>query len=233
MAEIIVALDLPNAEQALRLVTRLHTHADFFKVATPLFTAAGPDFVRELRERGKRVFLDLKFHDIPNTVAGAVAAACTLDVQLLTVHASGGAAMLAAARRAAAGSATRVLGVTVLTSFDGETLGSVWGRTVEDVSAEVDRLAGMTAAAGLDGVVASPLEVAALKRRYGTTLTFVTPGIRPAGSDLGDQARVATPVLAAQAGADFLVIGRPVLEANEPAALIDDIRNELAALAVA
>jgi orotidine-5'-phosphate decarboxylase len=229
MTEIIVALDLPSTEEALRLIDRLGVEADFYKVAAPLFTRAGPDFVRRLRDLGKRVFLDLKYHDIPNTVAGAVTAACALDVQLLTVHASGGSAMLEAARAAAGADGPKLLGVTVLTSLDAPQLGAAWGRAVESVPAEVSRLAADAARAGLDGVIASPLEVSELKRRHGASFLVVTPGIRPAGHGLDDQARSATPAAAARAGADYLVIGRPVLQAADPAALMASVRAELPA----
>ena len=228
MAEIIVALDLPTADQALRLVDRLGERVDFYKVAAPLFTRAGPNLVETLRGRGKRVFLDLKYHDIPNTVAGAVASARALDVQLLTVHASGGTDMLQAARAAAGPDGPQLLGVTVLTSFTAEALGAAWGRDVGVLADEVARLADLVAAAGLDGVVASPLEAAALKRRHGAAFLVVTPGIRPSGHAVGDQARVATPSAAAQAGADYLVVGRPVLLASDPAAVVDELRAELA-----
>ena len=228
MADIIVALDLDAVDDALRLVDRLGERVDFYKVAAPLFTRAGPGLVRALRDLGRQVFLDLKFHDIPNTVAGAVAAARDLDVQLLTVHASGGEAMLRAAREAAGKAGPKLLGVTVLTSFTAQGIGVVWGRAIDALPREVDRLADMAADAQFDGVIASPLEVAALKRRHGPAFLVVTPGIRPPGYAPADQARVATPAAAARAGADYLVIGRPVLEAADPVAVVESVRADLA-----
>ncbi|HSJ14079.1 MAG TPA: orotidine-5'-phosphate decarboxylase [Longimicrobiales bacterium] len=228
MADIIVALDLDAVDDALRLVDRLGERVDFYKVAAPLFTRAGPGLVRTLRDLGRQVFLDLKFHDIPNTVAGAVAAARDLDVQLLTVHASGGEAMLRAAREAAGKAGPKLLGVTVLTSFTAQGIGAVWGRAIDALPREVDRLADMAADAQFDGVIASPLEVAALKRRHGPAFLVVTPGIRPPGYAPADQARVATPAAAARAGADYLVIGRPVLEAADPVAVVESVRADLA-----
>lgn len=227
MAEIIVALDLPSSDRALALVDRLDRAADFYKVGSPLFTRAGAPFVRALRERGKRVFLDLKYHDIPSTVARAVEAARELDVQLLTVHASGGTAMMRAAREAAGDSGIRLLGVTILTSFTAADVEQVWHRQIGSVQAEVERLAALAVGAGLDGVVASPLEVEALKRRHGSELIVVTPGIRGSADRAGDQARTAAPADAARAGADYLVIGRPVVAAADPGAALGAIRREL------
>jgi orotidine-5'-phosphate decarboxylase len=233
MARIIVALDLPSADEALSLVDRLGPAADFYKVGAPLFTAAGPALVRALRARRKRVFLDLKLHDIPNTVAAAVERAAELDVELLTVHAAGGEAMIGAARRAAEGAAVSILAVTVLTSLDAAGLGLVWNRELHSLRAEVERLARLAAGAGAHGVVSSPLEVESIKRRCGEGFIVVTPGIRPAGSATGDQARTATPAEAARAGADFLVIGRPVLEHADPRAIVVAAADEIRAAAAA
>lgn len=230
MAEIIVALDLPTTAEALLLVDRLGAEVDFYKVGAPLFTRVGPSIVEELTGRGKRVFLDLKFHDIPNTVAQSVAAAAALGVDLLTVHASGGSAMLRAAREAVPpGAGTRILGVTLLTSLSAAEVEEVWGKELRSLREDVARLAAIAAEAGLDGVVASAIEAEALKRRHGPEFLVITPGIRPAGHLAGDQARIASPVEAVRAGSDFLVIGRPVLTADDPAAVIAAVQAQIEA----
>src|SRR5690606_38662103 len=217
MSTIVVALDLPDARPALHLVERLGTAVQWYKVGSQLFTAAGPDVVRALKQRGKRVFLDLKFHDIPSTVARAIQAARALDVDMLTVHASGGSAMLRAARDAAGADGPLLVGVTVLTSFAAADLEEAWGRELRSLREEVARLAALAAEADLDGVVASVAEVEAIKRRHGTAFRVVTPGIRPVGDAAADQVRTATPAEAARAGSDFLVIGRSVAAAPDPA----------------
>jgi orotidine-5'-phosphate decarboxylase len=230
MAEIIVALDLPSSAEALELVDRLDQRVAFYKVGSPLFTRSGPDLVRALADRGKRVFLDLKYHDIPSTVGNAVAAAAELGIELLTLHASGGADMMRAAREArdAYGeNGPRLLGVTILTSFSAVDVEQVWNKQILSVRDEVGRLAGIAAEAGLDGIVTSPLEVESMKRRHGAGFIVVTPGIRAAGDGLGDQARTATPADAARAGADFLVIGRPIYAAADPVAVVASIRAQL------
>ncbi len=227
MAKLILALDTPSATEALGLVDRLGDEADFYKVGLELYTRAGPGIVSELHARGKRVFLDLKLHDIPNTVAGAVSAADDLGVELLTVHAAGGRPMLEAAHRARGGG-LRLLGVTVLTSLAADDLGSVWGRSVDDVSAEVVRLADLVRASGLDGTVSSTAEVASLRARFGVDFLLVAPGIRLAGTDKGDQKRVATPADAARAGADYLVIGRAVTSAPDPRGTLEAVLAEVA-----
>jgi orotidine-5'-phosphate decarboxylase len=227
MADIIVALDLPSAEEALDFVDRIGDAVDFYKVGSPLFTRSGPPLVRELRSRGCRVFLDLKYHDIPSTVANAVAAAADLDVQMLTVHASGGPAMLRAARDAVADDGPRLLGVTILTSFSAVDVEQVWDKQIRSVRDEVARLAGLAVDAGIQGIVTSPLEVEALKRRHGADLLVVTPGIRAPTDRQGDQTRTAAPADAVRAGADFLVVGRPVLHADDPLAVIASIRNDM------
>ncbi len=223
----IVALDLPGAREALALVDRL-PGAEWVKVGLQLFTAAGPDVVRALRDRGRRVFLDLKFHDIPNTVARAVESAAALGVELLTLHASGGSAMMRAARRAAggAGKGPALYAVTMLTSLSEPELAEAWGREALRAEEEVVRLAALARDAEMDGVVASVHELPAIHERVGG-LRVLTPGIRLAGDDAGDQARVATPARAARLGADFLVIGRSVTAAPDPAAAFQRLLGEL------
>ncbi len=214
MAELIVALDLPDAPSAVALLDRLPDGIPV-KVGSVLCTAAGSGFVRALVEAGHPVFLDLKWHDIPNTVHGAVASARALGVEMVTVHALGGEAMLRAAVEAADG-AVHVVAVTVLTSHDAASWSRVTGREVAEVGEEVRRLAGAAMAAGVAGVVCSPHEVALVRPLVGSG-RIVVPGIRRAGESAGDQARIATPESAVQAGATHLVVGRPITEAADPA----------------
>ena len=231
MATLIVALDHENGADALRLVDRLEDMVAFYKVGSPLFTREGPDFVRALTARGRRVFLDLKFHDIPNTVAHAVASAADLGVDLITLHTTGGAPMLRAAVEAAGTDGPRLLGVTVLTSFGADDILTTWGKEVRSIREEVTRLAGLARDCGLHGVVASALEADVIRRHHGPDFLIVTPGIRPAGASVGDQIRVATPADAARAGADFIVVGRPIIAADDPVAVarevVDDLENAL------
>ena len=227
MATLIIALDRSDADRALDLVDRLADAVDFYKVGAELFTAAGPAVVHALRERGKRVFLDLKYHDIPNTVGSAVLAANQLGVDLLTVHAAGGEAMLRAAREAAGDDGPAVVAVTLLTSLSANDVEQVWGRTIPSLRGEVDRLAALALACGLHGVVSSPLEVEALRRRHGKDFVVVTPGVRSAADAPDDQARTATAADAARAGADYLVVGRPVHAAADPVAAVQALRREL------
>src|SRR5689334_9766151 len=203
---LIVALDVSSASEVQRIVTAVGGSATTFKVGKQLFTAEGPQIVRDLVASGRRVFLDLKFHDIPNTVAGAVASAAQLGVSMLTVHASGGSKMLKAAIEAAGPSGPMILAVTVLTSLNDQDLTEIGvsGRA----SDQVLRLAGLALVCGCPGIVASPGEAAQIRRELGTGFAVVTPGIRPSGSDVGDQARVATPADAIRAGATHLVVGR-------------------------
>jgi orotidine-5'-phosphate decarboxylase len=232
---ILVALDVASATEAVALADSLRGLVGGYKIGSQLFTAAGPGVVRALVERGDRVFLDLKFHDIPNTVAGAVAAATELGVWMVNVHASGGSAMLAAARNAAAETAARrggtapvVIAVTVLTSLDAASLGEIGvaGSPVE----QVIRLACLAQESGLDGVVASPQEVAEIRKACGPEFTIVTPGIRggAAASGADDQQRTATAQGAIAAGSSYLVVGRPVTAAPDPVEAARSIAREIA-----
>jgi orotidine-5'-phosphate decarboxylase len=222
---LVVALDVPSAEEALLLVDRLAGRAGMFKVGSQLYTAAGPDLVRGLVARGEKVFLDLKYHDIPNTVAAAVSAACRLGVSLLDVHALGGKAMMEAAVGAMPAMGTRLLAITVLTSHDAAGLDELG--VAGEVTDTVRRLALLAHAAEVDGVVASPQEVPIVRDACGKDFLIVTPGIRPAGARTGDQARSATPAAALKAGADLLVVGRPIIEAPDPAAAARAILREM------
>jgi orotidine-5'-phosphate decarboxylase len=223
---IIVALDVSSADEARALVDRLSGRVGMFKIGSQLFTAAGPGFVRELAARGEKIFLDLKYHDIPNTVAGAVSAASQLGVALIDVHALGGRAMMEAAVGALPAMGARLLAVTILTSMDEDGHGEVGlGGQVAD---SVRRLAQLASDAGLDGVVASPHEVALVRAACGPDFLIVTPGIRPAGAAAGDQARAATPRAALDAGADLLVVGRPITAAPDPLRAVADLLAEMA-----
>lgn len=226
MSQVIIPLDVASEVEAIDLVDRLGASADFYKVGFELFTRAGPGVVSTLVGRNKRVFLDLKLHDIPNTVAGAVRAAVDLGVDLLTLHATGGPRMMEAAAEARAGS-LKLLGVTVLTSLSPDEMSTVWDREIRSVREDVGRLALMTRDAGVDGVVASALEASWIRNEVGADLLIVTPGIRPQGSAVGDQSRVATPAAAVEAGSDYLVIGRPITQAPDPAAALAAILEEV------
>jgi orotidine-5'-phosphate decarboxylase len=227
-AVLIVALDLPSSAQALALVDRLGKQCTFYKVGSELFTTAGPSIVNEIRRRGSEVFLDLKFHDIPNTVASGVRASKAMGARLITVHASGGAAMLRAAVEAAGDQAeTGILGVTVLTSLTRPEVAESWGRDSVDPMEEVLRLAGLVASAGAHGIVCSGLEAGAVHKRFGDRLNLLVPGVRPAGEASHDQARVVTPGDAVRAGARYIVIGRPVTGAADPSEAIARISREI------
>lgn len=219
MPEVIVALDVASREEALETVGLLGPSATFYKVGLELFSSAGPDAVRDLVAQEKRIFLDLKLHDIPHTVAAAVRAAADLGAELLTVHAGGGRAMMEAAAGAAR-EGLRLLGVTVLTSLSASELEEVRGGGLQSLRDEVLRLGGLVRDAGLDGVVASAREAEPLKRRFGRAFLVATPGIRLEGGAVHDQARVATPADAVRAGADFLVVGRAVTGAQDPRAAL-------------
>ena len=222
---IIAALDVPTANEALTLAKAIAPAVGAFKIGKELFVAEGPDIVRRVRDTGAAVFLDLKFHDIPNTVAKAVIGAAQQDVQMLTVHASGGTAMLRAAQDAAGVNGPLVLGVTVLTSMDEQDLTELG---IQKTPAELVRhLAQLATSAGLRGLVCSPREIAPLREVLPAEVQLVTPGIRPAGSASGDQKRVMTPADAITAGADWLVIGRPIYAAENPRAAAEAIRASL------
>lgn len=212
--EVIVALDVESADAAFRLADRL-PNCRFFKVGSELFTREGPPVVRALVQRGADVFLDLKFHDIPNTVKQGCRAAAGLGVRLLTVHASGGGAMLRAAVEGA-GSGCGVLGVTVLTSLDGPAVGAAWGRDGVDVEREAIRLAALVRGSGAHGVVCSGREAGAVRREHGDLLAILVPGIRFAGGAGHDQSRTVTPAEAVRSGARYLVVGRAVTAAPDP-----------------
>ena len=234
MDQLLIALDVECAEKALALADALRGVAGGFKVGSRLFTSEGPSIVRALVERGDRVFLDLKFHDIPTTVAGAVAAAASLGVWMVNVHASGGTRMMQAASDAAHETAARtggrrplVIAVTVLTSMNARTLTEInVGRPLLD---QVLALAQLAQAAGLDGVVASPLEIAAIRRQSSGVFAIVTPGIRGGAAAAGkdDQERTLSPAEAVAAGASYIVVGRPIIAAPDPRAAAETIAAQL------
>ena len=224
---LIVALDVPDAASATALVDRLENTCHWFKVGLELFVAAGPAVIEPLLSRGHSVFLDLKFHDIPNTVAGAVRSAASLCVQMLTIHAAGGPAMLAAARQAVAGVANppQLLAVTVLTSMDASQLTATGVQ--QSPAQQVELLARMALAENIRGFVCSPQEVATLRALTGPEGVLVIPGIRPAGASIGDQKRIASPAEALRSGASHLVVGRPNTQAPNPAEAAEAILKEM------
>lgn len=226
-SRLIIALDFPSAEQALAFVAPLDPAQCKLKVGFELFVAAGPDFVRQLTGRGFDVFLDLKFHDIPNTVASACKSAAALGAWMINVHASGGSKMMAAARAALqeVGNPPKLIAVTVLTSMDKAQLAGT-GVGAEP-AVQVKHLAQLAATNGLDGVVCSAQEAAMLREALGNDFLLVTPGIRPAGSNQGDQSRVMTPVQAREAGVSYVVVGRPITQAADPLAVIAQINADL------
>lgn len=224
---VITALDYPDAASALECAKRLKPELCALKVGKELFTAAGPQLVEKLQDQGFKIFLDLKFHDIPNTTSKAVAAAARLGVWMVNVHCSGGRVMMEAAAEAAASQAHKpiLIGVTVLTSMDEAQLKDL-GIT-DPIDEVVLRLASLAKECGLDGVVSSAREAALIKERIAQPFVNVTPGIRPAGAALGDQKRVLTPLEALKAGADYLVIGRPITQAADPVAALESINAEI------
>ena len=224
---VVVALDYPDQAQALAMADQLDPAKVRVKVGKEIFTRSGPAVVEALHGKGFEVFLDLKFHDIPNTVAGAVAAAADMGVWMVNVHAGGGQRMMEAAANAIANHRTRplLIAVTVLTSMDRTDLAQVG--IVDEPQVQVRRLAELSKVSGMDGVVCSAQEAGLLKQACGQDFALVTPGIRPAGSDAGDQRRVLTPVEARDAGVDYMVIGRPVTQAAQPTAVVDEILQSL------
>ncbi|MBT3286595.1 MAG: orotidine-5'-phosphate decarboxylase [Victivallales bacterium] len=224
--QLIVALDVNTSAEGLALVDRIGDACTWYKVGKQLFTRYGPDMVRQLKDRGKKVFLDLKFHDIPNTVREAVRSAAAVGADMTNVHAAGGAAMLAAAAEGAQESDVLLIAVTVLTSMDEAELAGV-GITASPRE-QVVRLAQLTQGNGVPGVVCSALEIEPLRQVCGSDFVLVVPGIRPAGSSTDDQKRVMTPGQAAEQGADFIVVGRPIRCADDPAAAARAIVAELA-----
>ena len=231
---IIAALDVPNAERALKLAEQIAPAVGAFKIGSELFTAAGPDIVKRVRATGASVFLDLKFHDIPNTVAKAVASAVKLDVQMLTIHTSGGGEMMHAAEKSAQDTAKSlglpaplVLGVTVLTSSNNNMLAEIGCEP--DTEKQVLRLAQLAVKSGLRGLVCSPLEIVALRKILPPLIQLVTPGIRSGAGILpaDDQKRTLTPREAIQAGANWIVIGRPIYAADNPCAAAEKILGSL------
>jgi orotidine-5'-phosphate decarboxylase len=222
--KIIVALDVPTKKEALELVEQLRKKISFFKIGLQLFTAVGPKVVREILETGAKVFLDLKLYDIPNTVAHAVESAGGLGVQMLTIHLSGGDAMVKAALSARPKNMS-ILGVTVLTSLDEPAIRALGiSSTIEE---QVSRLAKMGVAAGIDGLVVSPHEIEVLRPQFGDDIELVVPGIRPPWSETADQKRVMTPRQALDAGADYLVIGRPIIAHPNPRQAVAKILAEI------
>ena len=229
---IIVALDVPSAEQALKLAEQVAPAVGAFKIGKELFVSAGPDIVKRVRATGASVFLDLKFHDIPNTVAKAVAAATRLDVQMLTIHTSGGIEMMRAAEKSAQDTAITlglqpplVLGVTVLTSSTNETLAEIGCQP--NVGHQVERLAELAVKSGLRGLVCSPLEIAELREILPDEIQLVTPGIRTGAEKADDQKRTLSPREAMDAGASWLVIGRPIYAAENPRVAAEKILESL------
>ena len=226
----IVALDVPTVEDALRVVATLGSRCRFYKIGLELFTAAGPAVVTRVLDTGSDVFLDLKLHDIPNTVRGAARSAAALGVRLLTVHGIGGPEMLQAAVDGGRG-ALGILAVTVLTSVDDAALALSTGRATASVGDEVARLAELAHEANVHGVVCSGMEARALYRRYATELALLVPGIRLSGGPAHDQRRVVTPAQAAEAGARYIVLGRAVTAAVDPAAAMEEVLGELQSVA--
>jgi orotidine-5'-phosphate decarboxylase len=229
---IIVALDVPSADQALKLAEKVAPAVGAFKIGKELFVSAGPDIVKRVRATGANVFLDLKFHDIPNTVAKAVAAATRLDVQMLTIHTSGGSEMMHAAEKSAQDTAKSlgqtpplVLGVTVLTSMDSDALTEIGCQA--NVGHQVERLAELAVKSGLRGLVCSPLEIVDLREILPDEIQLVTPGIRTGAEKADDQKRTLSPREAMEAGANWLVIGRPIYAAENPRAAAEKILKSL------
>jgi len=223
--KIIVPLDVPSEAEARRLIAILSGQVGSFKIGNQLFTRAGPSIVQEIQQAGTKVFLDLKFHDIPNTVQHAVESACGLGVDMLTIHLSGGKAMCKAAVAGRGTSSTLILGVTILTSLDDQALAEAGFRMA--VREQVLLMATLAQQTGITGLVASPQELGVLREQFGSFFTTVIPGIRPSWAAAGDQKRTMTPKEAIKAGADYLVIGRPITAAADPSGAVKRILEEL------
>ena len=226
-SHLIVALDFPDRAAAIRMAEKLSGHVGYFKIGLELFTREGPGLVQEIRDRGEKIFLDLKLHDIPNTVRGAVRSACRLGVDMLTIHASGGSNMLYAASQQALESKSPplLLAVTALTSLSEDEMKMLG--VAGSMDRWVERLAELAQRSGMGGIVASSKELPMLRRRFGNKMKLVIPGIRPAGTALQDQSRTAIPADAIRAGADYIVVGRPILQATHPAQAADSIVDEI------
>lgn len=225
--ELILALDIDDRSEAIQLVKRSGDSLTWVKIGLQMFTKYGPDYVREISDLGKKVFLDLKLHDIPNTVAKAVASVCELPIDMLTLHTCGGKEMMewAVKSQREHKPELQLLGVTVLTSMDDEALAGIGvNRTA---AAQVSALTALAGEAGMSGLVCSPHEAAQVKSAHGSQFKLVTPGIRPPGADAGDQKRIMTPRLAAAQGADFIVVGRPIYQAKDPESVVKSILGDL------
>ncbi len=225
--ELILALDIDDRSEAIQLVKRSGDSLTWVKIGLQMFTKYGPDYVREISDLGKKVFLDLKLHDIPNTVAKAVASVCELPIDMLTLHTCGGKEMMERAVKSQREHKPelQLLGVTVLTSMDDEALAGIGvNRTA---AAQVSALTALAGEAGMSGLVCSPHEAAQVKLAHGSQFKLVTPGIRPPGADAGDQKRIMTPRLAAAQGADFIVVGRPIYQAKDPESVVKSILGDL------
>jgi orotidine-5'-phosphate decarboxylase len=232
MAQIIVALDVPSFKEAQNLITTLDDTIEYYKVGSQLFTAVGPAIIDFLKSFGKKVFLDLKYHDIPNTVANSVAVAANLGVDIVDLHTLGGFEMMEAAVKALWGleqeERPKLIGVTVLTSLNEADLSAIFGKSNGDMDEEITKLATLAKDAGLDGVVASPNEIRIIKESCDEDFLVITPGIRPEKYSISDdQKRSMTPKEAADAGADFLVIGRPIIKAEDPPQAAEEIKNSI------
>ena len=225
--QLILALDLEQKEQALALLDRLENSLTWVKVGLQMFTRYGPQFLEEIAARNYKIFLDLKLHDIPNTVASAIKSLSSCPVEMLTLHASGGSEMIAAAKQARDDSPfdAKLIAVTILTSFNPELLAQVGITT--PIPEQVAKLGSLSVGSGADGLVCSPHEISTLRGNLGANPLLITPGIRPKGSDTGDQKRIMTPQEAAELGSSFIVVGRPILKAESPQQAALDIQKQL------
>jgi orotidine-5'-phosphate decarboxylase len=223
--KIIVALDLPSVDAARKLIKSLGKDVSWYKIGLQLFCLGGPAFVQEVKASGAKIFLDLKFHDIPNTVQSAVESACALGVDMLTIHLSGGSEICQAAVKGRGTNSTLILGVTVLTSQTEATLSEIG--VIRSMTQQVISLATLAKSTGITGLIASPLELEPLRKEFGNSFVIVTPGVRPTWFAAGDQKRFTTPSEAIKLGADYLVIGRPITASPDPKAAFSRIASEL------